>query len=227
MGWPVLEVLAALLSPDRCSACDGPVARLAAFCTACAPSAIAATHVSADQLAAFVYGGAVAHAVSRMKYDARPDLARPLGDLLARALSRTEGVAPDFVVVPVPLHPVRLAERGFNPSALIARRVARYFGAPMWPLALRRMRPTRAQATLDRAGRLANVQGAFAVRRPEAVARRHVLLIDDVQTTGATLEACAEALRAAGARAVTTAVVARADRGAAPAPSPEAPFRPM
>ncbi|HTR79724.1 MAG TPA: ComF family protein [Gemmatimonadaceae bacterium] len=211
------EVLAALLSPDRCSACDGPVERLAAFCTACGPSAVTAPPESADQLAAFLYGGAVAHAVSRMKYDGRADLARPLGDLLARALDRTTDLARDFVVVPVPLHPLRLAERGFNPACLVARRVARYFSSPFFALALRRTRPTQAQATLNRDGRLANVRGAFAVRRASAVARRHVLLIDDVRTTGSTLDACAAALREAGAVAVTTAVVARADRGAVPA----------
>ncbi len=222
----VLEVLAALLSPNRCAACDGPVARLAAFCAACASSAVAATVDSADQLAAFVYGGAVAHAVSRMKYDRRPDLARPLGDLLARALARTD-IARDFVVVPVPLHPLRLAERGFNPAGLIARRVARHFARPVWPLALRRVRPTQAQATLDRGGRLANVRGAFAVRRVDAMARQHVLLIDDVRTTGSTLDACVEALQEAGARVVTTAVVARADRSAVPAAPPADGFPPV
>ena len=221
------EALAALLSPDRCASCDGPVERLAAFCAACAPSAVAAKPESAEQLAAFLYGGAVANAVSRMKYDRRPDLARPLGDLLARALERTAGLVRDFVVVPVPLHPLRLAERGFNPAGLIARRVARYFGRPFSPLALRRTRPTQAQATLNRDGRVANVRGAFEARRRRAIAGEHVLLIDDVRTTGSTLEACAAALHNAGALAVTTAVVAYADRESAPAQSPGSPIRPM
>ena len=227
-AWEVAwDVLGALLSPDRCSSCDRPVEPLAAFCAACASSAVAAEHESADPLAAFLYGGAVAHAVSRMKYDRRPDLARPLGDLLARALERTAGLAGDFVVVPVPLHPLRLAERGFNPAGLIANRVARYFGRPFSPLALRRTRPTEAQAKLNREGRLANVRSAFVVRRGGAVAGRRILLIDDVRTTGSTLDACADALRDAGALAVTTAVIARADRSSFAAPSPGGPVQPM
>ena len=215
-AWAALasEVAAAILSPPRCSACDAPVGRLAAFCPACAPSALAADDERADDLAAFVYGGAIARAVTRMKYERRPDLARPLGDLLAAAIERRAPLDRACVVVPVPLHPLRLAERGFNPAALIGRRIARHFDVALWPLALRRTRSTRAQATLDRTDRQANVAGAFAVRRPERLRGRPVLLVDDVRTTGATLEACAAALRSAEAGAVKAAVVARADRNA-------------
>jgi ComF family protein len=112
--------------------------------------------------------------------------------------------------VPVPLHPSRLAERGYNQSSLLARRVARHLGAPFAPLALARARDTPKQATLDREARLANVAGAFRVREPTRVYGRAVLLVDDVSTTGATLAACAQALQAAGASAVATAVLARA-----------------
>jgi ComF family protein len=210
------ELAAAVLSPARCSACDAPVGRLAAFCAGCAPSAVAAHDERAGDLAAFVYGGAIASAVTRMKYERRPDLARPLGDLLAAAIDQRGSLDRGCVVVPVPLHPLRLAERGFNPAALLGRRVARRFDVDLWPLALRRTRPTRAQATLDRTDRRANVEAAFAVRRPDRVRGRSVLLVDDVRTTGATLEACMAALRIAGAGTVRTAVVARAERGSPP-----------
>jgi ComF family protein len=202
------EVFASVLAPPRCAACDAPVPRLAVFCAACASTV--ETGGRGDGEGAYVYGGAIAQAIVRMKYESRPDLARPLGDLLWRSLAPRAGSLRDVLVVPVPLHPSRLAERGFNQSSLLARRVARHLGAPFAPLALARARDTPKQATLDREARLANVAGAFRAREAARVCGRAVLLVDDVSTTGATLDACSHALRAAGARAVGTAVLARA-----------------
>jgi ComF family protein len=202
------DVFASILAPPRCAACDAPVPRLAVFCPPCASTVEVGGHGSDD--AAFVYGGAVAQAIVRMKYESRPDLARPLGDLLWRSIAPRTAALRDVLVVPVPLHPSRLAERGYNQSSLLARRVARHLGAPFAPLALARGRDTPKQATLDREARLANVAGAFRTREAARVCGRAVLLVDDVATTGATLEACAHALRAAGAGAVATAVLARA-----------------
>jgi len=159
-------------------------------------------------MSAFVYGGALARAVTRLKYERRPDLARPLGDLLWRALEPDAAALSRVVVVPVPLHPTRLAERGFNQSALIASRLARRLGASFRPMALARLRDTPRQAALDRQSRLANLSGAFVARQPDKVRARDVLLVDDVRTTGATIEACTEALYVAGARSVSSAAVA-------------------
>jgi len=207
-----VDLFASVLAPPRCAACDAPVARLAAFCPPCA-STVETAHddCRGEALAAFVYGGAIAQAIVRVKYEARPDLARPLGDLLYRALaSHAASFRGAVVVVPVPLHASRLAERGFNQSALLARRLARHLDAPFAPLALARRRDTPKQADLDRGARLANVAGAFRARQPLRVRDRSVLLVDDVCTTGATLEACARALVDAGSGSVVTAVLARA-----------------
>lgn len=205
------ELFATLLAPPRCAACDAGVGRMAAFCRECAATAEPAPRDGReDAIAAFVYGGAVARAIVVMKYASRPDLARPLGDLLFRAVSASPVDVRGALVVPVPLHPRRLAERGYNQSALLARRLAHHLGAPLAPVALARDRDTPRQATLDRAERLANVAASFRARNPARVRGRRVLLVDDVRTTGATLEACAAALRAAGATTVLTAVVARA-----------------
>jgi ComF family protein len=204
-----------LVSPARCAACDARVAWIAAFCPACASTAQRAAENGAGRsvplVAAFVYGGAIARTIARLKYERRPDLSRPLGDLLWRAVKPH---APAFalrVVVPVPLHPSRLAERGYNQSALVARPVAQRLGAPFWPMALVRVRDTPRQASLDRACRLTNVRGAFEVRQRERVRGRDILLVDDVCTTGATLDACSIAMRDAGVRSVAYAVVARSD----------------
>jgi ComF family protein len=215
-----LELGASFVAPPRCAACDAPVSIFAVFCAPCATLVEPADHSSAGLIAAFLYGGAIARAIVRMKYSNRPDLARPLGHLLLRALEpHAAGLREranrcgrgGTVVVPVPLHPTRLAERGYNQSALVARQVARGLGAAFCPRALGRSRETSQQTTLDRAERAVNVAGAFFVRAPEQARGRHFVLVDDVRTTGATLDACSGALRRAGAAGVVCAVVARAE----------------
>jgi len=205
-----LDLVASFLAPPRCAACDSPVGRLAVFCAPCASTVQPAEDADDGPIAAFVYGGAIADAITRFKYGARPDLARPLADLLWHAVAARAGLLRGCVVVPVPLHPVRLAERGFNQSALLARPVSRRLGAPFVPLALARVRDTARQASLGREDRLGNVGGAFAVRQAKRLRGSRILLVDDVRTTGATLAACTQAALEAGAGPVTTAVLARA-----------------
>ena len=206
-----LEGLLALLAPPRCAGCDAAVRLLAVFCPSCASTAVRITDAGPGlPAAALIYGGAVARAIGRMKYEDRPDLARPLGDLLWRALQpHAEGLR-GVVVVPVPLHVTRLVERGFNQSALLAGPLAARLGAPFRPGTLARTRATGQQAALDRAGRITNVAGAFSVRRAGSVRGREVLLVDDVTTTGATLDACEQALADAGAARVQRIALASA-----------------
>jgi ComF family protein len=132
---------------------------------------------------------------------------------LAQALLEDEHtraiVAGSHVLVPVPLHPRRLRERGFNQASLIARQLGRRVGRPCHDRVLVRRRDTLPQAGLSAAARRRNVAGAFVVRRRGLVAGRVVTLVDDVLTTGATAHACARTLRKAGAREVRLLSVAR------------------
>jgi ComF family protein len=153
----------------------------------------------------------VAPAVRRFKYGGRSDFARPLARLLAPAL-RGLDVEPVDLVVPVPLHPKRLAERGYNQAALLANFVADDLRARYVPLALVRQRHTPHQASLPRAQRLANVQGAIRVRKPSALTGRSVVLVDDVVTTGATAIGCLRALLEAGAEPRAVLTIARVTR---------------
>jgi len=139
-------------------------------------------------------------------------LARPLGLLLFEAFERHWGRAPVDVLLPVPLHRRRLKERGFNQALLLVRRWPLRLGMPKVPVdtgVLRRARATAPQAGLGRRGRQANIAGAFALRHPERVAGRHILLVDDVITTGATAGECARLLLDNGASRVDVLALAR------------------
>ena len=155
---------------------------------------------------AAVYGGVMREALHRFKFGGRRALARPLADL---AFEQCGASLPDGIVavVPVPLARDREWERGFNQAALLAERVAKRLDVPIRTGWLARQRATRPQSDLPAAERSANVRAAF--RATPAVAGRHVLLVDDVLTTGATLAECARALRAAGARCIGALTVAR------------------
>lgn len=213
-----------LLSPTLCAACDEVAGADELFCAVCDPGLPEGFVDWAPSGPLVVttgnYGGPLAEAIKRLKYGNRPDLARALGSRLARALLASP-VTDHSVLVPVPLHRARLAERGYNQSALVAGAAARLLGARVLPLALARPRRTEEQASLGRRDRLTNVEGAFVARRP--VHGLRVVVVDDVVTTGATANACADALRRAGAEVAGIAAIARAGDDAMPAPLREAP----
>jgi ComF family protein len=231
----MLTTILQLLFPSRCGGCDelGP----APFCPACAETlrpapegcarcggalpaglphqreggggrvetcAGCATHPPpyAAVRAPFAYQGALALAVHALKYRSRPELAQPLGLLFAAA----ERPAAELIC-PIPLHPRRLRERGYDQAHLLSRELGRLCGLPIAPLLCRRIE-TRPQVGLDREGRRLNLAGAF-VAEPAAKGRS-VCLVDDVWTTGSTAEAAAQALLAAGARRVEVRTLCRA-----------------
>jgi ComF family protein len=155
---------------------------------------------------AVAYEGPIEGAVHRFKYQGWKRLARPLAELLAERLS-IEGVSAPWVV-PVPLHPSRFRQRGFNQAELLARELQRHLALASPQGGLHRIRATPPQVGHDRRWRLQNVSGAFEWRGG-ALDGAAILVIDDVATTGATLDACASALRAAGSGPITGVSVAR------------------
>lgn len=147
--------------------------------------------------------------VHRLKYGDRVELARPMAVWMARA--GHELLADADVVIPVPLHRWRLLARRFNQAALLAARVGEISGVDCEPLALRRIKPTPPQVGKSRSQRVENVQGAFQVAEGHvsSVRGRKITLIDDVMTSGATVNAAARVLLRAGAKRVDTLVFAR------------------
>lgn len=197
--------------PLPCAACarlcSPSGARTAPFCAEClrgvervAPFQIAGAE---SARALWAYGGPVAQAIHRFKYRKRPELGRPLGKALGALL---EEVAPVDALVPVPLSPARLLDRGYNQ----ARELARAMKRPVLSRAL--IRPiAREQVGLGKRARLANVAEAnnAILPGPERVSELRLALVDDVVTTGATAAACVAALRRAGARSVSVLAVSR------------------
>ena len=147
--------------------------------------------------------------VHRLKYGDRTELARPLGRWMAR--SGAELVADADLIIPVPLHRLRLLKRRFNQAAALASEIARATGVRCDPLVLRRVKATASQVGMTRSQRQDNMQGAFRVADAGRlqVEGRTLLLVDDVLTTGATLNAAARALLRAGAQAVDVLVFAQ------------------
>ncbi|HEV2114113.1 MAG TPA: phosphoribosyltransferase family protein [Terriglobales bacterium] len=159
-------------------------------------------------------------AIHALKYDRLHPAARALGGLLAEAIAQLAGEAPtEMLVVPVPLHRSKSAQRGFNQARALATHALGFLkkSHPQWRLTLAsstlmRLRATDSQAGLTPRMRRINVRGAFSVSDQSAVKSKHVLVIDDILTTGATARAAAKALVEAGAESVWVATLARARR---------------
>ena len=153
---------------------------------------------------------AVRELVHRFKYNGKIHLRHVLVDWLAQTLDDPRLQAPPCDrLVPVPLHPTRQRERGFNQALILAEELARRSGIPLADC-MKRTRYTTTQTVFDRSERMENLRGAFQMRQHSDVRNLHLLLVDDVLTTGSTVDECTRVLRNAGAASVRVATVARA-----------------
>ncbi len=153
------------------------------------------------------FEGPLREAVHQFKYRPCRTLGPPLGEWMAANVRLVMDID---LIMPVPLHVSRLKERGFNQSLLLAHRMSETHHIPFSWDNLCRTRPTRPQVALSGVERIRNVAGAFALRQPASVVDRSVVLVDDVHTTGATMNECAAVLKQAGAAHVTAFTLARA-----------------
>lgn len=214
-----------ILFPRRCPWCDRVLGFSSAACSCEARRAATALPAAAlqprfgsdeNQLdalwACYLYEEPVRSAIHRMKFEGQSHLAAPLGQRLAACCRQVVPAGSFDMLVPVPASPKRLKSRGYNQSALMADEMAKQLGVPCTGAALRKVRHTRPQMELNRAGRLQNLRGAFVA--DGVVAMRRVLLVDDIVTTGSTLNECAAALRAAGAGWVGALCLASAEKRA-------------
>jgi ComF family protein len=138
------------------------------------------------------------------------DLAKPLAlSIIAHINLLNKPIYPPDIICPIPLHKRRLKWRGYNHAEELAKQLGQAFSLPVVADALIKRKHTTPQVSLDREERLRNMKGVFEVQNPQAIAAKNILLVDDVYTTGATMEECARVLKRAGATRVFGAVVAR------------------
>ncbi|HEY6080795.1 MAG TPA: ComF family protein [Polyangiaceae bacterium] len=202
------------LAPPGCLACDAACDAPLLFCRSCGEPARRAEQLTLTATRLELVGPyrpPLSTAIVRFKYQGRPELSRPLSTLLFPAIHAL-ALPDDAALVPVPMHPRRLAERGYNQAALLAQALSREARRSCRPRLLRRVRETERQVGKSRAERRDNMRDLFELdlrqRRPA-----RVVLVDDVITTGSTVRACAQALAAGGVELTAIVALARAEPG--------------
>ena len=194
------------MEPPLCSSCGRENVTRNRLCSICKSHQHSSLHFIR---ATTLFAPPITEIVHHLKYYNSFALARPLAELMARAWATWIPENTIDLIIPVPLHPEREQTRGYNQSALLAYHLSHMVRRPYDESVLQRIRQTQPQARLNATERKTNVLGAFEFNRGD-IAHKHILLIDDVCTTGATLEAAATSLLHAGAKRVSAYCLARA-----------------
>ena len=204
------------LAPPGCLACDAACDAPLLFCHSCGEPARRAEQLTLTATRLELVGPyrpPLSTAIVRFKYQGRPELSRPLSTLLFPAIHAL-ALPDDAALVPVPMHPRRLAERGYNQAALLAQALSREARRSCRPRLLRRVRETERQVGKSRTERLDNVRDVFELNlRQQKRGPARVVLVDDVITTGSTVRACAQALAVGGVELTAIVALAHAERG--------------
>lgn len=218
-----------LFFPQTCAGCDTPLAyEEHIICATCwyhlpytrahnDPHNKAAMQLQGlTQLAAvaaylyFLDNSRVQNIMHNLKYRGRTEIGLLLGSIYGETLQATVPFNQIDFIVPIPLHPARLRKRGYNQSTFFAKGLSQSLKKPVLEDIVVRHKATESQTKKNRYDRYENMQGTFVVTNPERIANKHILLVDDVLTTGATLAACANALLANGSTQVSAATIAKA-----------------
>jgi len=165
-------------------------------------------HYCDGVVSVFEYTGVVKESLIRFKFYNEPGYYRTYAELIAEKLTRMVDVGQYHMLLSVPLHKHKEISRGYNQAYLISRELSRKLKLPERSRLIKRCRYTEAQSLLDKEKRSRNVKGAFAVISPDRIAGKSILLVDDILTTGSTLEECGRVLKNAGAAKITAVVVA-------------------
>jgi ComF family protein len=209
---PLLADFVALFFPRACLACQASlVAGEQHLCTTCRTELPYTDYHHTLSYLRFLQHGRVQRLLHQLKYQGQQQVGTVLGQLYGAELAAA-GLSPEFdLIVPVPLHRRKLARRGYNQADTFAVGLAQALPCPWSATVLRRTEYTASQTQKNRAERWQNVATVFEVASPQEIVGRHILLVDDVLTTGATLEACGAVLLAAGARQISIATIACAE----------------
>jgi len=214
----IIRPLTDFLFPPACLLCGGAVPEDELLCRECRGTVVEAAfgYVSpprkidhADSVFILLpYDDGCRRLIHALKYQGMPSVGLFLGELIGRKMTARVALPEDALVVPVPLHPSKLRERGYNQSERLARGFASFTGHTVSEECIARARKTPTQTALDENARRLNVRGAFRYVGGKALEGRPVVLIDDVLTTGSTVSECARALKSGGAGTVTVCVAA-------------------
>jgi ComF family protein len=197
-----------VITPPYCSVCGRPFESSIEDVHTC-EGCLLKTPDYTKIMVPYLYDGSLMTAIHQFKYGGKSHMSPALAFLLMPFAERLLEEIDNGLIMPVPLHPKRLRERGFNQSLLLARHIAASLSIELDFLSLRRIKYTLPQAGLKKAERRKNVRRAFELRDTKVVKGRHIILVDDVTTTGNTLNECARVLRKAGCKEVYCLVLAR------------------